>query len=101
MECAPYQEAVFARTLRDLRALTLEPPRVYARKLRKACAAAGVALVFQPEPPRLSISGATRWLTNTKAIMQISLRYTANDQFWLTFFHEAGHLMLHGKRDVF
>ncbi len=33
--------------------------------------------------------------------MQISLRYTTDDQFWLTFFHEAGHIQLHGKRDVF
>jgi Zn-dependent peptidase ImmA (M78 family) len=33
--------------------------------------------------------------------MQISLRYTTDDQFWITFFHEAGHILLHGKRDVF
>jgi HTH-type transcriptional regulator / antitoxin HigA len=33
--------------------------------------------------------------------MQMSLRYVTDDQFWLTFFHEAGHLMLHGKRDLF
>jgi Zn-dependent peptidase ImmA (M78 family) len=33
--------------------------------------------------------------------MQLSLRYRTDDQFWFTFFHEAGHILLHDKRDVF
>ena len=24
-----------------------------------------------------------------------------NDVFWFSFFHEVGHILLHGKRDVF
>ncbi|NLT03299.1 MAG: ImmA/IrrE family metallo-endopeptidase [Bacteroidales bacterium] len=28
-------------------------------------------------------------------------RYKRNDIFWFTFFHEAGHILLHGKKDVF
>jgi HTH-type transcriptional regulator / antitoxin HigA len=24
-----------------------------------------------------------------------------NNQFWFTFFHEVGHLLLHGKKEVF
>ncbi|MBF0099183.1 MAG: ImmA/IrrE family metallo-endopeptidase [Magnetococcales bacterium] len=32
---------------------------------------------------------------------QLSLRYKSDDQLWFTFFHEAGHLLLHGKKDVF
>lgn len=99
--CAPYDAARFGRALAGIRTLIPGPPARYARELSKRCAASGVALVFLPEPPRLSISGATRWLSPTKALMQISLRYTTDDQFWLTFFHEAGHIQLHGKRDVF
>lgn len=101
MGCAPYKASVFTRSLGRLRSLTLKPPQIYPERLERICAEAGVALVFMPEPPRLSISGATRWLTPGKALIQISLRYTTNDQFWLTFFHEAGHILLHGKRDVF
>ncbi len=33
--------------------------------------------------------------------MQLSLRYKTDDQLWFTFFHEAGHILLHGKRQVF
>jgi HTH-type transcriptional regulator / antitoxin HigA len=99
--CADYDPARFGKSLEKIRKLTLKPPGTYRKELTRICAEAGVALVILPEPPRLSISGATRWLTPLKALLQISLRYTTDDQFWLTFFHEAGHILLHGKRDVF
>jgi Zn-dependent peptidase ImmA (M78 family) len=47
------------------------------------------------------VSGAARWLTPSKALIQLSLRYKASDQLWFSFFHEAGHLLLHGKREFF
>ena len=31
----------------------------------------------------------------------LSFRYRSDDQFWFTFFHEAGHLLLHGKKALF
>ena len=31
----------------------------------------------------------------------LSFRYLSDDQFWFTFFHEAGHLLLHGDRCIF
>ena len=101
LSCAPYQAALFEKSLVQVRGLTLKPPHLYRKQMERICAGAGVALVFLPEPPRLSISGATRWISNQKALMQISLRYTTDDQFWFTFFHEAGHILRHGKKDVF
>ncbi|MDH5639918.1 MAG: ImmA/IrrE family metallo-endopeptidase, partial [Nitrospira sp.] len=44
---------------------------------------------------------STRWLTPEKAMIQLSLRYKTNDQFWFTFFHEAGHILLGGKKEAF
>lgn len=34
-------------------------------------------------------------------MIQLSLRYKTNDHLWFTFYHEAGHIVRHGKRDVF
>ena len=31
----------------------------------------------------------------------LSLRHKSNDHFWFSFFHEAGHLLLHGKKLLF
>ncbi|MHB1330034.1 MAG: ImmA/IrrE family metallo-endopeptidase [Gemmatimonadales bacterium] len=69
--------------------------------LRDSCAAAGVVVVFVPELPKTRVSGATRWVTAEKALIQLSLRYKTNDHLWFTFFHEAAHILLHGKRLIF
>ena len=34
-------------------------------------------------------------------MIQLTGRYKQNDRFWFTFFHEAGHILLHGKKDIF
>ncbi len=65
------------------------------------CAAAGVAVVFVPEIAGAGVSGATRWLTKDKALIQLSLLYKNDAAFWFTFFHEAAHVLLHGKKEVF
>jgi HTH-type transcriptional regulator/antitoxin HigA len=58
-------------------------------------------VVFVPELPKTCAWGATRWVSQSHAVMQLSLRYNTDDHLGFTFFHEAGHILLHGKRDVF
>jgi hypothetical protein len=60
-----------------------------------------VVVVLVPELPKTHVSGFTRWLTPEKALIQLSLRYKTDDTLWFTFFHEAAHILLHGKREVF
>jgi len=74
---------------------------VFQAETQKLCAAAGVAVVFVPELPKTRLSGATRWLTPNKAIIELSVRHKSDDHLWFTFFHEAGHILRHGKTDVF
>ncbi len=69
--------------------------------MKELCSDAGVAIVFIPELPRTRTYGATRWLSPGKALIQLSLRGKTDDLLWFNFFHEAGHILLHGKRDVF
>jgi Zn-dependent peptidase ImmA (M78 family) len=74
---------------------------VLVTKLPEICARAGVALVILPEFSKCRISGAARWLTPDKALIQLSLRYKTDDHLWFTLFHEIGHILLHGKKQVF
>lgn len=99
--CQPYDANKFAIALDQARALTIAPPDQFCPALERLCADVGVAVVFVPELPKARVSGATRWLSPTKALVQLSLRYKTDDHLWFTFFHEAGHIVLHGKRDVF
>lgn len=99
--CQPYSKAAFSAALAEIRTLTRQDPMVFEPQMRSLCAAAGVAIVLLPQLNDAKISGATRWLTKEKALIQLSLRYRSDDQFWFSFFHEASHILLHGKRDVF
>ena len=101
MRCAPYDKARFQAALLEIRGLTRQPPERFQQQLVDLCAGAGVALAFVPELPKTGVSGATRWLSPDKALIQLSLRYKSDDQLWFTFFHEAGHVLLHGKKEVF
>jgi len=101
VDCEPFEAETFRNALQEIRLLTNEPPEVFEPKIIELCAEAGVAVVFIHELRKLRTNGATRWLNPNKALMQLSLLYKTDDQLWFTFFHEAGHILLHGKRDIF
>lgn len=90
----------FKETLRRIRGMTRELPRNFGSIVVAECSKAGVRVVFVPELPRTCTWGATRWLSQSNALIQLSLRYKTDDHLWFTFFHEAAHILLHGKRTV-
>lgn len=100
-ECAAYDLERFRDALRHIRGLTEADPEKFCAEMEAKCAAAGVAVVLVPELPRLRIFGAARWLSPDKALIQLSLYYKKHDQLWFSFFHEAAHVLLHGRRDIF
>ena len=99
--CATYDKGRFVDALDRIRCLTQEPAGVFVPAIQELCAEAGVVVAFVPQIPKARISGATRWLHADKALIQLSLRYKTDDQLWFTFFHEAAHIVLHGKRLIF
>ena len=101
IQCQPYDKAAFRDSLDKVRGLTSESPDVFVAAMQDICAQAGVAVVFVPALPKTGVSGATRWVNSNKAIIQLSLRYKTNDHLWFTFYHEAGHILLHGKKELF
>jgi len=97
----PYNQEAFIKALYQIRKLTICDADVFVPGATDLCRSAGVALVFVPELPGTLAYGATRWLTPTKAVLQLSLRGKADDFLWFTFFHETAHILKHGKRDIF
>ena len=101
INCEPYDEQRLRALLPTLRILTTQEPAGFKPELVQSCASVGVAVTWLPELPRTCLYGAARWLTPSKALVALSLRGKTNDRFWFTFFHELGHILLHGKREVF
>ena len=101
ISCNAYDKNSFRKALDEIRGLTTQPPEQFVPRMRELSAMAGVAVVFVPSLPKTGVSGATRWLSPNKALIQLSLRYKTDDHLWFTFFHEAGHILLHGKKELF
>jgi HTH-type transcriptional regulator/antitoxin HigA len=96
MNCGSFQKESFGQSLSKLKVLTLEEnPRMFVPALQKECAKYGVAVVVTRCLPGCAASGATHLLENGTALLLLSARFLSDDQFWFSFFHEAGHLMLH------
>lgn len=101
-ELPPFNRQHFKRALLEAHQLTNEAdPHVFMPALIEICAAAGVVVVFEPVPKGCPASGMTKWVDTDKALLMLSFRYKTNDHFWFSFFHEAGHLLHHGKKMMF
>jgi HTH-type transcriptional regulator/antitoxin HigA len=99
IECQPFDAEKFRSALKKVKPLTREDPEVFVPAVQRICAEAGVAVVFIPDLPKTRASGVARWLTPTKAMIQLSLYGKSDDKLWFSFFHEAGHLLLHGRKE--
>ena len=101
-DCAEYRESDFKRALAEIRALTRNPsPIETLSEARRLCRESGVFLTVTKPLPKTALSGATRWLTPRKAIIQLTARHKSDDQLWFSLFHEAAHILLHGKNRIF
>lgn len=99
--CKKWNEEEFEETLNKIKVLTRKKnPNDFLPELRKLCSECGVALVIARTPNGCRASGATRFVNDDKALLLLSFRYLSDDQFWFTFFHEAGHILLHKSKTV-
>jgi hypothetical protein len=100
IETEPFDARRLRAVLDEIRGLTRREPFTQTlTKVREILASAGVALVLTPEVGQTRLSGAARWLSPDKAVIQLSLRHKSNDHFWFSLFHEAGHLLGRKRAD--
>lgn len=99
--CTPYDSLRFRGALRQIRDLTTAPVELALQKTQSLCNDAGVALSVVKPLPKARTSGAAWWMSPQKAVIELSARHKTDDHLWFSFFHEAAHILLHGKRSVF
>ncbi len=95
-----FDAATFAQNLQTIRSLTQEAPSVFLPKMKALCAEAGVIYELVPELPGLGVSGVMRWF-HGRPLIQQSLLFKTNDNYWFTFFHEAKHVLQMRKKQIF
>lgn len=99
IDAPTYSKSMFKKQLKAIQELMYLQPIDFFEQVQKHCLKAGVIVVYTPFLPAVPIHGATRW-NNDAPIIQLTGRYKQNDIFWFTFFHEAGHILEHGKKYI-
>jgi hypothetical protein len=101
LELAEFDASRLRAAINPLREFTTQRIEDALDPLQELCAKLGVAFVLVPALRNTGISGCARWLTEKKALIGLTIRYKTDDQFWFTFFHEVGHLLLHRSKRPF
>ncbi|MGO8896801.1 MAG: ImmA/IrrE family metallo-endopeptidase [Isosphaeraceae bacterium] len=102
IKCGVWDRERFAKELLSIRQLTRwKNPAAVIPELIRRCAACGVAVVVLRAPEKCKASGACLFLSPGRPLLLLSGRHLSDDHFWFTFFHEAGHLILHGQTYIF
>lgn len=94
-----YNSSLLKESIKEIKDLMAKHPDDFFKTLVQICLKSGVKVVYTPCLPKAPIHGSTRWLGDNPLI-QLSARYKTNDRFWFTFFHELGHILLHGKKYI-
>ena len=102
IECGQWDPDQFRQELSALRELTREKePQEFLPELLKQLRGLWCRGRRPGAPNLCRASGVVRFLSPTRPMILLSFRYLSDDHFWFTFFHEAGHLVLHGDRCIF
>nr|MBC8394341.1 ImmA/IrrE family metallo-endopeptidase [Deltaproteobacteria bacterium] len=101
IDCLPFNKNTFIRAVKKIRLLTVKGPEEFIPETIQLCADSGVVLALIPEIQKVPWHGATKWLSASKAMILLNLRGKMEDQFWFSFFHEAGHILHDSKKDLY
>lgn len=61
---------------------------------------AGIKLIFTETLSSAPVKGCARYIYGVPCI-QLSKAFEHESDFWNTLFHEIGHILLHGKKNIF
>lgn len=97
--CTEFSRKKFVEVLETIRGLILlEDFKAVIPDLQKLCADNGVIVVLEEMPPDCHILGAAKWIDHNTGLVMLADDYETQHEFWFSFLHEVGHLLLHSKR---
>ena len=99
--CNSYNVSNFKIALAQVRRLTRTPVREALKQTKELFNEAGVALSLDKPLPKTRVSGAAWWVSPDRPVVALSVRRKTDDHLWFSLFHEAAHIILHGKKNVY
>jgi len=96
-----YNSKRLRESFEQLRDISFRSSENWFGEIQSVLKNCGVALIFTPKIPKAPIRGSVRWIKNGKLpLIQITDRHGYVNNFWYAFYHELGHILLHGKKYI-
>lgn len=97
-----WDQTLFLEKLQEIKKLSrVKKFNDFKFDLQNICNQCGVAFIVLDTLNKSPIRGISKFINNHTGLIIITTKYNRDDIFWQTFFHEAGHLVLHSKEMVF
>lgn len=97
---APYSSKLLRGKLDEVVSVKNSGAEDVIGKVIGILASSGIKLFFTETLKSAPVKGCTRYINNIPCI-QLAETDEADDEFWRTLFHEIGHILLHGKKEIF
>ncbi|MBU4480390.1 HigA family addiction module antidote protein [Patescibacteria group bacterium] len=94
-----YDKNSFTQKLEFLRTLNNKKPKEFLELLQKECLEVGVVVVYVPNMTNTGFGGATIWIGDYPVVL-LKVEKQWEDIFWFNFFHEAGHILKHSRKEI-
>ena len=102
IDLQPFDKKLLKNSIPQIKRISYKMNKGWQNELRDVLADCGVAISYTPMVKKAPIHGAARWIKNkTVPLIQVTDRLKNANNFWFTFYHELGHILLHGKKDIF
>jgi len=101
VETSPFDREKLKELLPAIKLLSCKKWQDYIPELGTLLAECGVVLVLAPHMKCAPVQGATHWLESDKVLVILNADNQYEDRFWFSLFHELGHVLQHGKKDVY
>ena len=97
----PFDKAQLRERLSEIKKLSQKPWQEYVVELESVLAECGVVLVYAPKMKNSFAQGATHWIDSDTVLLMLNTHNQDEGKFWFNLFHELGHILLHGKKNVY
>ena len=95
-----YSPALLKSMLPTIMEIIYKQPADFAEQIKKVCSHCGIKVLYIKHLPKAPASGCARWIHDTPCIM-LTDRLKRYDVVCFSLMHEIGHILKHGKKDVF